>query len=174
MKIFKISAEEKTIQYIYLICLWVLFSTVFVLIFFNNHTHEEIQGAKLIVDRIEEKKSEQHDQIFKKKHIDTLRLLLSQYTQENNQSYIESSISYELNEIKKSYDHTKKEQSISSIYYLTNIFYSTLFYDKKATWNTINNCDFLKKNLSECEIGFQQNQNNITLQEALQITDKKE
>lgn len=174
MKIFKISAEEKTIQYIYLICLWVLFSTVFVLIFFNDHTHEEIRWAKLIVDKIEEKKAEQYDQIFKKKHIDTLRLLLSQYTQENNQSYIESSISYELNEIKKSYNQAKKESWIPSIYSQTNSFYSTLFYDKKAAWNTINNCVFLKKNLSECEIGFQQNQNNITLQEALQNTDNKE
>ena len=50
----------------------------------------------------------------------------------------------------------------------------TLSPSSLTSWNTINNTTFLNKNLSDCEIGFQQNQNNITLQDALNNSANKE
>lgn len=171
MKNFKINYKEKVIQYSYLIILWVSFSTTFISILFYDHNFEDAGDANSIMEQIDKKNNMKHLQITDTKHLDTLRLLLSQYNPENKQAYLESSILYELNEMKK-IQNKNHHVFFDDTYLPINNLYSMAYYDKKATYNTINNTNFLKKNLSECEIGFQQNQNNITLQEAL-LTNKE-
>jgi len=95
------------------------------------------------------------------------------FNPENKQSYLESSIIFELNELKKLYEKKQNDASYSIFMKIHNL-YSMLYYDKKAAWNTINNTSFLNKNLSDCEIGFQQNQNNLTIQDALNNSANKE
>ena len=53
------------------------------------------------------------------------------------------------------------------------VFNSMQFFDKKAIWNATNNIASLKKNLQDCEIGFQQKQDNLNIKNALSQGDKK-
>ena len=59
------------------------------------------------------------------------------------------------------------DQCGKAIYLQIADLYEMYYFDKKATWVSSNNNNFLKKNLADCEIGFQQAQNNLTIQEAL-------
>jgi len=122
--------------------------------------------------QIEENENEQNQENSNIKHLDSLALLLSLYNEKNINSHIQSNIIYELNEIKKRHSTISKSNN-SGIYLQANDFYSALFYDKKAIYSTLNNIIFLKENLNQCEIGFQQNQNNITLLETLQNNSNK-
>ena len=173
MKFFKISTEEKGLQFAYLIGLWFFFTILFVFICFHDYSNSEIRGAKIVMEDIEEVNNFQKEQQLNIKHIDSLSQLLTMFNPENKQSYLESSIIFELNELKKLYEKKHADASYS-IFMKIHSLYSMHYYDKKAAWNTINNTAFLNKNLSDCEIGFQQNQNNITLQDALNNSANKE
>jgi len=166
MRFLKISNEEKGLQLVYLIVLWIFFSTLFIIICFHDYSNIEIRGAKIVMEDINEINNFQNEQQLNIKHIDSLSQLLTMFNPENKQSYLESSIIFELNELKKIYEK-KQDNTSYSIFMKTHNIYSMLYYDKKAAWNTINNTVFLNKNLSDCEIGFQQNQNNLTIQDAL-------
>jgi hypothetical protein len=173
MKYLKINAEEKVVQFGYILILWLSFSMLFIFVCFHDYTKPQIRGANILMEEIEEINTAQYEQSMNIKHIDSLSRLLALYNPENKQSYLESSIVFELNELKKTYEKKQKDPSYS-IYMKINNLYNMMYYDKKASWNTINNTNFLKKNLSDCEIGFQQNQNNITLQEVLEKSANKE
>lgn len=173
MKFFKISSEEKGLQFAYLIGLWFFFTILFIIICFHNYSNAEIRGAKIVMEEIAEVNILQNEQHLNIKHIDSLSQLLTVFTPENKQSYLESSIIFELNELKKNYEN-KKNNAVYSFFMKSYNLYSMLYYDKKASSNTINNIIFLNKNLSDCEIGFQQNQNNITIQDALNNSTNKE
>lgn len=166
MNFFKISSEEKILQLVYLVGLWAFFSILFILICFHDHSNIEIRGAKIVMEDISEINSSQTERQLNIKHIDSLSHLLSMFNPENKQSYLESSINFELTELKKLYEKKQSDPSYSIFMKIHNL-YSMHYYDKKASWNTINNTAFLNKNLNDCEIGFQQNQNNINLQDAL-------
>lgn len=168
MKFLKISTEEKNIQFIYIICLWCFFSVLFVLISFDRSTTHDIRGSHIILQNLSKIKEDQAEQLLNIKHIDTLRLLLSQYNPTTNQSYTESSIVYEINELNKIYNSSKQKKS--NIYTQLAQYYNMVLFDKNANATIVKNCDYLKNNLNECEIGFQQNQNNINLQEVLKKT----
>jgi hypothetical protein len=173
MRFLKISTEEKSQQFIYLICLWLSFSILFIIICFHGYSNAEIRGAKIVMEDITETNNLQSEQQLNIKHIDSLSQLLTMFNPENKQSYLESSIIFELNELKKLYEKKQNDASYSIFMKIHNL-YSMLYYDKKAAWNTINNTSFLNKNLSDCEIGFQQNQNNLTIQDALNNSANKE
>lgn len=173
MKYLKINAEEKIVQFAYILILWFSFSLLFIFVCFYDYTKPEIRGGNILMEEIEEINKTQYEQGLNIKHIDSLSRLLAMYNPENKQSYLESSIIFELNELKKIYEKKQKEPSYS-IYMKVYGLYNMMYYDKKASWNTINNTNFLKKNLGDCEIGFQQNQNNITLQEVLENSANKE
>jgi len=166
MKFLKISTEEKGLQFAYLIALWIFFTILFIFICFHDYSNVEIRGAKLVIEDISETNNQQSEQRLNVKHVDSLSHLLTMFNPENKQSYLESSIIFELNELKKLYEKKQNDPSYS-IFMKTHNLYSMLYYDKKAAWNTINNTFFLNKNLNDCEIGFQQNQNNLTIQDAL-------
>lgn len=159
-------------QFIYIVGLWFIFSVLFILVCFDTSTTEDIRGAHIIMDNISEIKKDHSEQLLNIKHIDTLRLLLSQYNPTTNQSYVESSITYEINELNKIYSNTKETKS--SIYAQLSNYYAMVLFDKKANSTILKNCEYLKTNLNECEIGFQQNQNNINLQEALKQNNPKD
>lgn len=164
MKLFKISQEEKTAQFIYIIVLWISFSSLFIVICFDSSSLSEIKEAHIVIDQIDQINKDYAEQLLNVRHIDTLRFLLSQYNPGSNHSYIESGITYEINELNKI--HITKNLTESNIYTQLSNYYTMVLFDKKANSNAIKNCDYLKSNVNECEIGFQQNQNNITLQEA--------
>lgn len=173
MKHLKINTEEKAVQFVYILILWLSFSILFIYACFHDYSKSQIRGANILMEEIDEINAAQYEQSINIKHIDSLSRLLALYNPENKQSYLESSIVLELNELKKTYEKKQKDPSFS-IYMKINNLYSMMYFDKKASWNTINNTNFLKKNLNDCEIGFQQNQNNITLQEVLENSANKE
>ena len=173
MKNLKINTDEKVLQFSYILILWFVFSMLFIYVCFHEYTKPEIRGANILMEEMDEISATQQEQSLNIKHIDSLSKLLTMYNPENKQSYLESSIIFELSELKKTYEKKQTDPSYS-IYMKINNLYSMMYFDKKASWNTINNTNFLKKNLSDCEIGFQQNQNNITLQEAISNNTNKE
>ncbi|GEM_PF-1578269 len=166
MKLFKISWEEKKVQLIYLMLLWLGLSAVFSMIFLKDYPVTPILGKEIVMDEISERKSVAAEYSLNMRHVDSLRLHLEAFNPEIRQISLENRIQQELEEIKQAYQN-KKDHSSYKIYMQVADYYSMLFYDKQAISNAVSNAGFLKKNLEDCEIGFQQAQNNINLQEAL-------
>jgi hypothetical protein len=166
MGIFKISAEEKQVQLIYLGGLWVLMSALFIWVCFGDSDVQEVRGKEIVLEHIAQKNNILDEQRLNLKHIDSLNRMLTAYNPENKQVYLESGITYELDELQKAYEK-KKDHPHYKVYMQVNNLYSMLYFDKKAIWNSSNNKKFLEKNLASCEVGFQQLQNQIGLQEAL-------
>jgi hypothetical protein len=154
MNLFKISTEEKNVQLIYLVVLWVFTTILFWFVCFNKFETKEVRGMHVVLEQLEEQKIIAQEQKINEKHVDTLNRMLMQFNPGTSQVYLESGINYELAELRKAY---LQIADLFEMYY----------FDKKATWVSTNNSNSLKKNLADCEIGFQQTQNNITLQEAL-------
>jgi len=62
MRFLKISTEEKSQQFIYLICLWLSFSILFIIICFHGYSNAEIRGAKIVMEDITETNNLQSEQ----------------------------------------------------------------------------------------------------------------
>ena len=76
MKFFKISTEEKGLQFAYLITLWIVFTILFIFICFHNYSNMEIRGAKIVIEDITETNNLQNEQLINIKHVDSLSHLL--------------------------------------------------------------------------------------------------
>lgn len=166
MNILKISSEEKSSQLIFLIGIWVTMSIIFCFVCFRNYETMDTRDKESILEQISYKNDILKEQKLNERHVDTLDKMLVQYNPGTSQVYLEGSITYELDEIKKAYERRKKDINYRILYQL-NELYLMSYYDKKANFNSIKTNASIKKNLDECEIGFQQAQNNITIQEAL-------
>lgn len=163
---FKISKEEKNLQTIYLFCLWLFLTALFAYVSFNHINLKGASNETEILTGIHEQKLILDEQKGIEKHLDTLNKMLLQYNPAISQVYLESSINHELEEIKRAAE--KNEHPANNILFnQLKELYGMYYFDKKATWNTVSNSNFLKKNLEECEVGFQQAQNTLTIQEAL-------
>ncbi|HTF81166.1 MAG TPA: type VI secretion system TssO [Cytophagales bacterium] len=166
MNLFKISTEEKNVQLVYLVVLWVFTTLLFWYVCFKGHETKEVRGMHVILEQINEQKIVAQEQKINEKHLDTLNKMLMQYNPGTSQVYLESGISYELAELRKAYE--KKKNNVGyRVYHQVADLYEMYYFDKKGTWVSVNNNNSLKKNLENCEIGFRQLQDNITLQEAL-------
>lgn len=166
MKLFKTSWEEKKIQMVYLTLLWLGLSAVFSMIFLKDYQTTPVLGKEIVLEEITKRKSMAAEYKLNLRHVDSLRIHLEVFDPEIRQISLENRIQQELEEIKQAYQN-KKDHSSYKIFMQTADYYSMLFYDKQAISNAVSNAGFLKKNLEDCEIGFQQAQNNINLQEAL-------
>lgn len=163
---FKISSEEKSIQLTYLLLFWLATSLVFYFALFHDYSLPEVRSKHLVLAQIEKQNAILKDQNSYVQHIDSLTIMLQQFNPSTSQVYLESSINYELEELRKVFE-AKKTDPNYKIFNQLDLFFSMQFYDKKATWISTSNLEFLKRNLEECEIGFQQKQNNLQIQEAL-------
>ena len=113
MKHLKINTEEKAVQFGYILILWLSFSILFIYVCFHDYSKSQIRGANILMEEIDEINAAQYEQSINIKHIDSLSRLLALYNPENKQSYLESSIVLELNELKKTYEKKQKDPSFS-------------------------------------------------------------
>lgn len=162
----KISKEEKMIQFVYLLIFWVIMGTLFCYVCFFNYSLPELRTKYLVLERINQQKNILDEQQKYLIHLDSLNRMLQQYNPSTKQVSFESNINYELDELRRIYDRKKSDPGYKIINQLT-FFYSMEFFDKKASWNSTNNSSFLKKNLEDCEIGFQKIQDNLNIKNAL-------
>lgn len=169
---FKISREERKIQFIYLLVFWLVLSFVFCYACFFNYSRSEIRSKELVIEKINLENALLKSQFESSVHVDSLSKMILQYQPSTSQVYLENNINYELDELKKIYD-AKKNDPNYRIFNQLYAFSSMQFFDKKAIWNSTNNIAFLKKNLEDCEIGFQQKQDNLNIKNALSQGDKK-
>lgn len=166
MNLFKISTEEKNVQLIYLIVLWLFTTLLFWFVCFNKHETKEVRGMHVILEQINEQKVIAQEQKLNEKHIDTLNKMLTQYNPMTSQVYLESNISHELEDLRRAYE--KKKNNLGyRVYHQMADLYEMYYFDKKATVVSINHANNMKKYLANCEIGFQQAQQSMALQEAL-------
>jgi hypothetical protein len=166
MNLFKISTEEKNVQLIYLVVLWVFTTILFWFVCFHKFETKEVRGMHVVLEQLEEQKIIAQEQKINEKHVDTLNRMLMQFNPGTSQVYLESAINNELADLRKAYEKKKSNLGYRVYLQIADLF-EMYYFDKKATWVSTNNSNSLKKNLADCEIGFQQTQNNITLQEAL-------
>ena len=169
----KLSREEKNLQTIYLFVLWIFFTALFSYVCFNNFPLKQTTDRDHVLSGIALQKLSFQEQKALDKHIDTLTKMLQQFNPGVSQVYLESAINYELEEIKRAYEKNELPGNHALFSQLKEL-YSMYYFDKKATWNTVSNTNFLKKNLQDCEVGFQQAQNAISLQNALQNNQAQE
>ena len=149
----------------YLLIVGVFYASIFV-----NYNMPVISGKEQAVSD----KINHQDHVAKElKHYnpisDSIVKYLSLYNPSTGKVFHESSINYGLEELIKGYDAHEKEAEFRILYQLKK-FYSMQYFDKKAAWNANKNVDLFKKNLEDCEIGFQQIQNTMQLKEALKST----
>ncbi|WMJ71889.1 type VI secretion system TssO [Cytophagaceae bacterium ABcell3] len=171
MKFLKISSEEKKLQLAYLASLWLGLTIVFMLVFLSNYESEPLEDKDAIAEKVAAKNKLVAELKGNLKHLDSLKVMLAGFNPEVKQVHLESSINYELKALEKLWQ-SDQELGSHNTYMQAATFYSMLYYDKKAVVNTVNNKAFLKKNLEECEVGFQQNRNNLSLQEVLNNMNK--
>jgi hypothetical protein len=168
----RISKEEKKIQFVYLLALWLIFSFVFCYVCFFNYSKSEVRSKEIVIEKINQQNVLLKSQYESVAHVDSLCKMLLLYQPSTSQVYLENNITFELEELKKIYEAKKGDEEYK-IFNQLYVFNSMQFYDKRATWNATNNSAFLKKNLEECEIGFQQKQDNLNIKNALSQGDKK-
>jgi hypothetical protein len=168
----KISKEERKIQFVYLLGFWLVFSFLFCYVCFFHYSKSEIRSKELVIEKINQENDLLKNQYQSAAHVDSLSKMLLLYQPATSQVYLENNINFELEELKKIYE-AKKNDPNYKIFNQLYVFNSMQFFDKKATWNSTNNIAFLKKNLEDCEIGFQQKQDNLNIKNALSQGDKK-
>lgn len=168
----KISKEERKIQFIYLLVFWLVLSGIFCYACFFNYSKSEIRSKELVIEKINAENAILKSQFQSASHVDSLSRMLLQYQPASSQVYLENNINYELDELKKIID-AKKNDPNYHVFNQLHVFNSMQFFDKKAIWNATNNIASLKKNLQDCEIGFQQKQDNLNIKNALSQGDKK-
>lgn len=172
MRILKISKEERKIQFIYLIALWLFLGGLFCYVCFNSYDVNEIRSKEMVIAKIDTENSILKSQFESAVRIDSLRKILLQYQPSTSQVSLENNIESELKELRDIYE-SKKADPTYKIFNQLYVFYSMNFFDKKAIWNSTNNITNLKKNLEDCEIGFKQKQDNLNLKNALSTGDQK-
>ena len=163
---FNISSEEKNVQFIYLLVFWLIIGIVFYFACFHFYELPEIRSKSLLTSELKKEMKIQQEQEAYSKHVDSLSKMIQHYDPGTSQVYLESSINYELEELQKLHDSQKDDPNFK-IFKQLNTFYAMQFFDKKAVWTSKSNSESLRKNLEECEIGFQQKLNNLHLKEAL-------
>lgn len=163
---FKISKEERKIQFIYLMSFWVMLSLLFCYVCFFNYSKSEIRSKELVIEKINMENALLKSQFESAPQIDSLSKMLMQYQPGTSQVYLENNISYELDELKK-INEARKNDVHYKVFNQLYVFNSMQFFDKKAIWSASNNISYLKKNLEDCEIGFQQKQDNLNIKNAL-------
>lgn len=168
----KISREEKKIHFIYLLMFWLFLSSLFCYVCFYNYSSTEIRSKELIINKIHTENAILKTQFESAARIDSLGKMLLQYQPSTNQVSLENNIDNELKELKEIYE-AKKADPTYKVFNQLYVFYSMHFFDKKAIWNSSNNVSNLKKNLEDCEIGFKQKQDNLTIKNALSTGDQK-
>jgi hypothetical protein len=163
---FKISKEEKKIQFIYLAAFWIGLSILFCYVCFFNYSRSEIRSQDIIIEKMNEENALLKSQAENAVHIDSLVKMLSAYQPSTSQVFLKNNINLELNALKNIYE-VKKADERYEIFNQLYLFNRMQFFDREAIWSSTNNTISLKKNAEDCEIGFKERQNNLNLRNAI-------
>lgn len=149
---FKISKEERKIQFIYLLVLWIAFSLVFSYVCFFRYPKTEIRSQELVIEKINDENKILKSQLENAIHIDSLTRMLSSYDPSTSQVSLENNIEFELGELKTIIEARKTDPRYTIFRQLHEIN-SMQYYDKKEIWNSKNRFNSLEKNLEDCNVG---------------------
>ncbi|HRG52225.1 MAG TPA: type VI secretion system TssO [Bacteroidia bacterium] len=164
---FRISKEEKKLQFLYLVSLWVLMSILFAYVCFHNSFKEgDVRPKELMLEEINKKKQILKTQKESIAYVDSLNRWITQFQPSTSQVYLTNSISTELDMLQKIYT-AKKANPDYKIFDQLYVFYTMPFFDKKSTWNATQNTAIKKKKLEDCMIGFKEKQNDLHLKNML-------
>jgi hypothetical protein len=163
---FKISKEEKKIQFIYLTAIWMGLSILFCYVCFFNYSSSEIRSKDLVIEKMNEENALLKSQAENAVHLDSLIKMLSLYQPSTSQVFLKSNINSELSALKNIYE-VKKEDERYGIFNQLYLFNRMQFFDREAIWSATNNTISLKKNAEDCEIGFKEKQSNLNLRNAI-------
>ncbi len=155
-------AKERKYLIIYLLVFYILISTIFFKATYTNYKFPEQKNLQSFNFKNETLLDVEKYEALS----DSINKLITIYEPGSKKMLHESTLNYELEELRKDYNTNTNKEDYKILHQLDD-FYSNQFFDKKAIENSIKNSEFLKKNLEECEIGFKQTQNSIQLQEAL-------
>ena len=119
-------------------------------------TRKEIAADKM--ERIRQFRSVQSEQAV---IVEAVNSMISVFDPNVQASYIENDINYYLNNIRSLYEKSNYDSRFK-IFYHTADFYNMWFADKRELWNRSVNISDFKKNLEDCLIGIQREQNELT------------
>lgn len=164
---FRISKEEKKLQFLYLLSLWVMMSMLFCYVCFHNSFQTgDVRPKQLMIEEINKKNEVLMAQQESVPYVDSLNKWIIQFQPSTSQVYLTNSISTELGMLQKIY-MAKKTNPDYKIFDQLYVFYNMPFFDKKATWNATQNTEIKKKKLEDCMIGFKEKQNDLHLKNML-------
>ena len=166
---FKISREERKIQFIYLALFWVGLSALFCYVCFFNFSRTEIRSQDLIIEKMNAENALLESQAENAAHLDSLAKMLVSYQPSTSQVFQKSNINAELNALKNIYEVKKADENYR-IFNQLYLFNRMQLFDKEAIWSSTNNTQSLKKNIQDCEIGFKEKQNNLNIRNAISTT----
>jgi hypothetical protein len=163
---FKISKEEKKIQFIYLLVLWILVSLLFCYVCFFNYPKSEIRSREIVIEQINRENKVLKSQLENLKYIDSLENKIRQYDPATSQATQAISIEFELKHLKKIYNAKKADSTYRVLNQVYEINYMQ-YQDKTAIANFKENISALNTSLSNCMIGFNNNETKLNLQKAI-------
>ena len=146
---FKISKEERKIQFIYLLVLWTCISLLFCFVCFFNYPKITVRSQEIVIERISNENSILKSQLETEVTIDSLNRMLPNFDPETSPPSTESNIRYEIDAIKYIVDAKKKDehyQIFRQFHQLTNIQY----FDKKEIRISKNNYTDMENALKNC------------------------
>lgn len=163
---FKISKEERKLQFVYLLLLWSVFALVFCFVCFFNYPKSEIRSKEIVLETIDKENAVLKSQLEYERHVDSLSNMVIQFDPGTAMVSLESKIEFELEELKKVQEAKKADPNYKvfrQLYQINNMQYL----DKKAIWNRRDNINSLTKDLDDCKIGFEKNKEKLNIREAL-------
>lgn len=163
---FKISKEERKIQFIYLLVLWIAISLLFCFVCFFNYPETEVRSQELVIEKINNENKILKSQLESEIHIDSLSRMLSHYDPSSSQVTLESNIGYELDALKMIADAKKADPRYTvflQLYQLNQIQY----FDKKEIWNSQDRFNSMEKLLADCNDGIKTKQDRLNVKEAI-------
>lgn len=168
---FKISREERKIQFLYLLALWIVISILFCFVCFFKSPKTEVRAQEIVIEKISDENKILRGQLDSQKDIDSLGNMLAHYDPATSQVILESNIDYELSTLKMIADAKKADPRYKVFLQLYELNYMQ-FNDKKEIWNSVARFNALEKKLADCNDGIQKKQDRLNVKEAISSQDK--
>ena len=145
---------EKTIGFVYVSLLFAASTIIGCLCLTHYANDKTVTDKKFVIAKMDRIREFQNIQNKQEQIIDSMYNKIRNFDPTVNASYEEDDIKFYLNVIERLHGENSYDGRYR-IFYQISAFYNMWFADKKELWSKQQNIARFRKNLEECEIGFQ-------------------
>jgi len=148
-----ISRRERRIQFIYLLGLVCLLTALAGWAVFANYDYPQLSGTYLAEKIAQEKKIIQSGNQYTVLLDSTYRSIVT-YQPETKAVFLEADINNQIDDIREIYANYRQDIRYKSFAQIADL-YKMMYVDKKVLWSKQSNILLFKRQLEDCEAGFQ-------------------